>query len=88
MSLHMTLTKNFEKTQRIILRGHNRESNGNLFGRGLDVICDGECVVKVDIGQLKGKDRGVGTVLIPTDCYRTPRRGILGGHGQVRQCRS
>jgi hypothetical protein len=79
---------NIEKAQRTILRGHDGKRNGNLSGRGLNVIRESECVVKVVVGQLKGKDRGVATVFRPSDRDRTPRRGILGGHLQVRQCRS
>jgi hypothetical protein len=83
----LNISSNIEEAQRTILRGHDWKSNGKLSGRGLNVIRESECVVKVTIGQLKGKGRGVATVSRPSDRDRTPRRRILGGHPQVRQCK-
>jgi len=77
-----------KEAQRTILRGHDGQRNGDLSGGGLNVIRESECVVKVIIGQLEGINRGVATILRPSDRDRTARRGILGGHRQVRQCRN
>ena len=83
----LNISSKIEEAQRTILRGHDWKSNGKLSGRGLNVIRESECVVKVTIDQLKGKGRGIATISRPSDRDRTPRRRILGGHPQVRQCR-
>jgi hypothetical protein len=74
------ISTNIERAQRIILRGHNWESDGECSGGGLDVIPDGECVVKITVGQYHGKGCGVGTVARPSNRDRAPGRGIGGYH--------
>lgn len=54
----------------------------------MNVIGDGECVVKVCINQHKVTGRRVaGGVVRPSDRDSTPGRGIGGGYRQARHCR-